>query len=167
MSIPQSFMRFLPALRRGPAAQANLAGSEDHPRLRGTVRFYPAERGVLVLAEVSGLPETRERCRDGIFAFHIHSGGACTGTADDPFADAQGHYNPERCPHPAHAGDLPPLFSNGGCAMQAFWTDRFTVREIVGKTVIVHDKADDFTTQPSGNAGTKIACGVIRKAGCR
>lgn len=167
MPIPQSLMRFLPTLRRGPAAQANITGDPDHPRLRGTVRFYPAERGVLVLAEVFGLPDKGRRCENGIFGFHIHSGGACCGSADEPFADALGHYNPDRCPHPAHAGDMPPLFSNGGYAVQAFLTDRFTVREILGRTVVIHDDVDDFISQPAGNAGERIACGVIRKAGRR
>lgn len=165
MPIPQSLMRFLPALRRGPAAQARLSGSREHPNLRGTVQFYPTPQGVLVLAEVSGLPKKGWRCENDVFAFHIHSGGSCTGSRDDPFADAQGHYNPERCPHPAHAGDMPPLFSNGGYALQAFLTDRFTLREIVGKTVILHDGVDDFTSQPAGNAGERIACGVIRRTG--
>ena len=87
----------------------------------------------------------------------------CTGTADDPFADALTHYNPQCCPHPAHAGDMPPLIANNGYAIQAFLTDRFTVREILGKTVIIHDSADDFSSQPAGNAGARIACGVIRK----
>ena len=124
-------------------------------------------RGVLVLAEVSGLPDTGERCKDSIFAFHIHSGGTCTGSADDPFRDTQGHYHPENCPHPAHAGDMPPLFSNKGYAAQAFLTGRFTVREIIGRTVIIHAGTDDFTSQPAGNAGARIACGVIRRPGCR
>ena len=102
-----------------------------------------------------------------IFAFHIHSGGTCSGSADDPFRDAQGHYHPENCPHPAHAGDMPPLFSNKGYAAQAFLTGRFTVREIIGRTVIIHAGTDDFTSQPAGNAGARIACGVIRRPGCR
>ena len=58
---------------------------------------------------------------------------------------------------------MPPLIANNGYAIQAFLTDRFTVREILGKTVIIHDSADDFTSQPAGNAGARIACGVIRK----
>jgi Cu-Zn family superoxide dismutase len=156
-------MRFLPALRRGAAAQADLSGSRAYPNLRGTVRFYPTPQGVLVLAEVSGLPMTGQQCENGVFAMHVHSGGSCTGTADDPFADALTHYNPQCCPHPAHAGDMPPLIANNGYAMQAFLTGRFTVREILGKAVIIHSGADDFTSQPAGNAGTKIACGVIRK----
>lgn len=165
MSLPQSLTRFLPTLRRGAAAQADLSGSCACSNLHGTVRFYPTPQGVLVLAEVFGLPTTGQQCENGVFAMHVHSGCSCTGTADDPFADALTHYNPQCCPHPAHAGDMPPLISNNGYAMQAFLTDRFTVREILGKTVIIHDRPDDFTSQPAGNAGAKIACGVIRKTG--
>ena len=167
MPIPQSFMRFISILSRRPDAQANISGSAAYPRLRGTVRFYQSPQGVLVLAEVYGLPEQGYRCEDNIFAFHIHSGGSCTGSQEDPFQDALGHYNPGNCPHPAHAGDMPPLFSNGGYAVQAFLTDRFTVREIIGRTVIIHDGTDDFTSQPAGNAGSRIACGVIRRPGYR
>ena len=167
MPVPQSLMHFSPALRRRPDAQTDISGGREDQRLRGIVRFYQTPQGVFVLAEVSGLPDRGFRCEDNIFAFHIHSGGSCSGSADDSFRDAQGHYNPKRCPHPAHAGDMPPLFSNGGYALQAFLTDRFTVREIVGRTVIIHDHVDDFTSQPAGNAGERIACGVIRKQGCR
>jgi Cu-Zn family superoxide dismutase len=58
---------------------------------------------------------------------------------------------------------MPPLFGNQGYAFLMFLTDRFTAREIIGKTVIIHDKPDDFTTQPAGNSGNKIACGVIQR----
>lgn len=114
-------------------------------------------------AEACGLPETAERCGNAVFGFHIHSGGRCSGDHTDPFADALAHYNPEDCPHPAHAGDLPPLFSNHGNAFQLFLTDRFTVREIIGKTIIIHARPDDFTSQPGGNSGERIACGEIKK----
>lgn len=166
--MPQTvaFSRLLPMLcRRRADAFADVRGSAEYPALRGTVRFYQTAQGVIVLAEVCGLPESGERCGNRIFAFHIHSGGACAGTAEEPFADALGHYNPEDCPHPEHAGDMPPLFSNGGSAAQAFLTDRFRVRDIIGRTVIIHAGPDDFHTQPSGNAGPMIACGVIRCAG--
>ena len=167
MPMQPSYMRFFPFLRRRPDALADISGGRENPRLRGTVRFYQTPRGVLVLAEVFGLPDRGTRCERNIFAFHIHAGGACAGNADDPFSAAQGHYNPGDYPHPAHAGDMPPLFSNRGYALQVFLTDRFTVREILGRTVIIHDGTDDFTSQPAGNAGTRIACGVIRKAGGR
>jgi Cu-Zn family superoxide dismutase len=167
MSLPQSITRFFPFLQRRPDAVAEVAGGRETPRLRGTVRFYQTPQGVLVLAEISGLPDKVCRCEEHIFAFHIHSGGSCSGSADEPFSAAQGHFNPECCPHSAHAGDMPPLFSNRGYAFQAFLTDRFTVLEILGRTVIIHDGTDDFTSQPAGNAGARIACGVIRKAGNR
>jgi len=77
----------------------------------------------------------------------------------DPFSDVMSHYNPNGCEHPYNDGDLPPLFGNGGYALCAFLTDRFSVNDVIGRTVIIHDQPDDFTTQPSGNSGTKIACG--------
>lgn len=157
--------RMLSTLRRRPNALAAISGSKDYPQLSGTVRFYQMRRGVLVAAEVSGLPLASGQCGNKIFAFHIHSGNRCAGNETDPFADAMTHYNPDGCPHPAHAGDLPPLFANRGYAFQVFLTDRFSVREIIGKTVIIHSNPDDFTTQPAGNAGTKIACGQIRALG--
>lgn len=126
--------------------------------LRGTVRFWPRPGGTLVSVRVRGLPESGT----GFFALHIHEGGDCRG---EGFPDTGGHYNPESQPHPRHAGDLPPLLSCGGSACMEVLTGRFRVREVVGRTVIIHAGADDFTTQPSGNAGNKIACGVIRWAG--
>ena len=65
--------------------------------------------------------------------------------------------------HPQHAGDFPPLLGNHGKAYMKVFSDRFSVEEIIGKTVIVHSDPDDFRTQPSGNAGRKIACGIIKK----
>ncbi len=90
------------------------------------------------------------------------SGTSCTGNAEDEFANALTHYNPNHCPHPSHAGDLPPLFENNGYTYMSFLTNQFRVRDILGKVVIIHDSPDDFTSQPSGNSGKKIACGKIR-----
>lgn len=139
-------------------AVAQIRGSSAYPDIRGCVRFEQLWNGVLVTAEISGLPDDGG-C--GVYAFHIHSGAGCTGSSEDPFADADGHYDPCGCPHPYHAGDLPPLFGNNGYARMSVFTARFTVDEILGRVVIVHRGPDDFTTQPSGNAGEKIACGTI------
>ena len=62
------------------------------------------------------IPEELEKKYGGFFGFHIHEGNACTGDAEDPFADTKGHYNPEKEEHPRHAGDLPPVLSNDGTA---------------------------------------------------
>ena len=148
---------------RRPDAAAFLRGSPDHPNLRGTAAFYDTPHGALVAVEVSGLPTREGPCGGNIFAMHIHSGGACRGTPEDPFADAGTHYNPQNCSHPYHAGDLPPLFESGGSAFSAFLTERFHPQEVLGHTLILHGGLDDFTSQPAGNAGKKIACGVIHR----
>ncbi|MBQ9086930.1 MAG: superoxide dismutase family protein [Clostridia bacterium] len=162
-----SFPRFTSLLSRRPDATARVVGSPSYPDLYGLVRFYGTPYGVLVAAEVQGLPDSQGQCERPIFGFHLHEGGFCAGNGRDPFADAGSHYNPRRCPHPFHAGDLPPLFGSGGYAYSVFLTNEFTVDEIIEKTVIIHGAPDDFHTQPSGNSGTKIACGIIlgRKQG--
>ena len=153
----------LSALRGQPQAAARIAGSEDYPGISGTVRLYQTSQGVIVLAEVSGLPQSDRPCQGQVFGFHIHEGTDCGGNADDPFADAMTHFNPNGCGHPHHAGDLPPLFENSGFALSLFLTNRFSVDQVIGRAVIIHGHPDDFATQPSGNSGTKIACGVIRR----
>ena len=143
-------------------ASAKILGSSQFPEIHGTVLFRQMPQGVLVTAEVYGLPYDGE-CSPGIFAFHIHSGTSCTGNSADPFADAFTHYNPGNCLHPYHAGDLPPLFGNHGYAYMSVLTDRFKLSDILGRVVIIHEHPDDFTSQPSGNSGKKIACGKIER----
>lgn len=144
-----------------PSGMAQIHGSDAFPDIEGQVLFYQRRDGVFVVAQITGLPMEQASCDASIFAMHIHSGGSCTGNAADPFADAGTHDNPKDCPHPSHAGDLPPLFGNDGYAWSAVFTNRFAVSDVIGKTVIIHRQPDDFTTQPAGNAGAKIACGVI------
>lgn len=142
-------------------AIAAIKGSNKYPDLHGRVIFKQEEYGVMVTAEIYGLPNKTMPCSSNIFGFHIHSGTTCTGNETDPFLNSGTHYNPNNCPHPAHAGDLPPLFGNNGYAYLSFLTNRFKVNEIIGKVIIIHDNIDDFSTQPAGNSGNKIACGKI------
>ena len=160
------FHRLPGVLRQRPHATAHIHGSNTYPTISGRVCFYQLSSGVLVAAQVAGLPNATTGDPHRVFAFHIHSGSQCTGTQADPFADALTHYNPGGVSHPNHAGDLPPLFGNHGYAFQVFFTDRFSVREIIHKTVIIHSGPDDFTSQPAGNAGEKIACGQIEDLRC-
>lgn len=146
-----------------PDAAAKISGSPAYTNIHGNVYFYQTDKGVLVSAEIYNLPVSTESCGNDIFAFHIHSGNSCTGDATNPFADALTHYNPTDCPHPHHAGDLPPLFGNNGYAWMKILTNRFTVTDIIKKTIVIHSSSDDFTSQPAGNSGDKIACGVITK----
>ena len=135
-------------LNRPPQAWADLRGDVLHPDIYGIALFHQTPDGVIVAVDVSGLPSAQ---------------GACSGSATDPFSAAGSHFNPTGCPHPFHAGDLPPLLGCDGDALSVFLTNRFRVDEVVGRTVIIHDQPDDFTTQPAGNAGSRIACGVIER----
>lgn len=125
----------------------------------GNFAAYPYQGGSIVLVEVRGLPATG--CGQGIHAMHIHEGSSCTGTPEDPFANAGGHFSTTNCPHPYHTGDLPPLFSTNGNAWNIFYTTKFTPEEVAGRTVIIHEQLDDLSSQPAGNSGAKIACGEI------
>ena len=143
--------------RKCPDAVAKIRGGAEVPKLSGCIRFYQQKGCVLIVAEIFGLSRENET---GFFGFHIHQGESCSGT---DFSGTGSHYNPVDQVHPKHAGDLPPLMCCRGNAYLAVKSDRFTVHDIIGKTVVIHSNPDDFHTQPAGNAGRKIACGVICK----
>jgi Cu-Zn family superoxide dismutase len=131
--------------------------------VRGTIRFTKTGNGVKIVADVEGLTPNQKH------GFHIHEFGDCSA----PDATSAGdHYNPEGHDHgdPAankerHAGDLGNLQADAnGKAHYEATVDNITLggvkNPIVGRSVIVHAKPDDFG-QPTGNAGARIACGVI------
>lgn len=123
------------------------------PEVTGQVRLCQTDRGVWIRAAIRGLPE------DGFFGWHIHQGWACGGPG---FSAAGDHFDLEGRLHPDHAGDLPPLLSCGGRACMAVLTDRFRLRDVIGRTMVVHRRPDDLHTQPSGRSGERIGCGQIR-----
>lgn len=136
-------------------AIAVIEGGENAPLLEGTVIFTETHFGVHVEAQVSGLPVNET----GFYGFHLHEGESCT---LPDFESAGGHYNPEGLPHPLHAGDFPMLIvTDAKEAWLTFMTTRFEVKDIIGKTVIIHMTKDDYTTQPSGGVHGRIGCGVI------
>ena len=143
---------------RNGMAQAKIAGNSEHPALHGTVTFQQLNRGLLVNAEIYGLPDMGD---SAFFGFHIHDGDSCTGNKNDAFADAGVHLNTTKREHPYHEGDLPQLLSCKGFAYMSVLTGRVTIKEIIGKSVIIHGGVDDFISQPAGNTGEKIACGII------
>ena len=144
-----------------PQAWTYLTGNSRYPDLKGIALFYPVQGSTLVVVAVEGLPGP------GFYGLHIHEGRSCTGNMKDPFADAGPHFNPTSREHPKHAGDLPPLLSNEGIAYLAFVTGRFIPKEVIGRTMIIHNMPDDFISQPAGNAGSKIACGEIQSSRVR
>jgi superoxide dismutase, Cu-Zn family len=127
----------------------------------GTVLFSEEDGKVIVLVDMHGLPP-------GLHGFHLHEKGDCS--APDAMS-AGGHFNPDGDPHgpqsgPHHAGDFPALKADeSGVAKAMFTVSGLTVsagpHSVVGKALIVHRDPDDYTTQPTGNSGARIACGVV------
>lgn len=149
------------------AAVAYMQGGPLAPQIRGVVTFRDVPGGTMVFVNVSGLPPYRPAIGGedpiGPNGFHVHEFGSCqVGDPNDPFQAAGGHWNPDNQPHGNHAGDFPVLFSNHGRAVMSFFTDRFKPAEVVGRTVIIHQNPDDYRTQPAGDSGKRLACGVIR-----
>lgn len=140
-----------------PVARAALRGDATHPDIMGEVLFSPYGKGTFVTIRAVGLPPS------SFLGLHIHTNGDCTSGGDVSFSGAGGHYNPQDLPHPQHAGDLPPLLtSTEGTAFMAVYTDRFRPADVIGRSVIIHAMPDDFRSQPAGDSGMRIACGVIQ-----
>ncbi|NIK28171.1 Cu-Zn family superoxide dismutase [Thalassobacillus devorans] len=149
-------------------ARARIQGGPLAEGLTGDVYFYELPYGVEVFIQVQGLPEYQPgengKKQVGPHGFHIHENGSCQiGDESDPFQAAGGHWNPDNQPHGNHAGDFPVLFSNEGFARMMFFTSRFKVDDVIGKAVIIHESPDDYQSQPAGDAGKRLACGVIQK----
>ena len=145
--------------QNSPDAAAWINGNAQNPGLSGMVKFYRTiYGGVLIEAEIFGLPNAGLPGSSNFYAMHIHESGDCS----DDFDHTGMHYNPKCAEHPNRACDLPPLLGSQGYAYSVFYDKRFTLSEISEKAVIIHEKPDDFTSQPSGNAGAKIGCGEIR-----
>lgn len=162
MKIEQLLTKVMEA---SPDAMAWMKGSAAFQEIEGCVLFYGINDMTFVVVSLSGLYSVKiekgENCNGGFLGFHIHGGNECSGTVQEPFANAGTHFNPKNCFHPFHAGDLPPVLIADGNAFYAVLTAGFTPDEIRGRTVILHAGPDDFKTQPSGNSGAMIACGKI------
>lgn len=147
-------------------AIAYINGGPLAPTIRGIVTFQDVLGGTMVSANITGLPPYRPAMENqppiGPHGFHIHENGICEiGDPNDPFQAAGEHWNPYNQPHGNHAGDFPVLFSNNGNASMHFFTNKFTVNQVIGKAIIIHENPDDYRSQPAGAAGKRLACGVI------
>lgn len=147
----------------GAAATARLAPTAGNTAV-GTVTFTPRGDRLEVSGQFSGL---RPNATHGI---HIHEKGDCS-SADA--MSAGGHFDVAGQPHgnPAagahHAGDLPSLVADGnGVARLSFQTSVLAVSgpaDVVGRAVVVHRDPDDYRSQPAGNSGPRLACGVVAR----
>jgi Cu-Zn family superoxide dismutase len=149
---------------RSPTATAKLAPTSDSA-VSGTVSFAQQGDKVLVEARISGLTP-------GLHGFHVHERGNCT--APDG-SSAGPHFNPHSAAHGGpdsssrHAGDLGNIEAGAdGVAVYRAEVGGISLGtgadSIIGRSVIVHEKPDDLRSQPAGNAGARLACGLISKS---
>jgi Cu-Zn family superoxide dismutase len=146
-----------------PEAVAQIAPTQGNT-VTGSLALTPAAEGVRISGAIQGLKPDAE------FGFHIHEKGDCS--APDG-SSAGAHFNPAQAQHgnPAsgahHAGDMVNIRSNGEGVAQVDTTVAGTAlhgdpnADVMGKAIVVHESPDDYTTQPSGNSGKRVACGVI------
>jgi Cu-Zn family superoxide dismutase len=134
-------------------------------KVSGTVTFTEVADGVQVHAEITGLTP-------GNHGFHIHEFGDCTATDG---SSAGAHFNPTNQPHAGpdadarHVGDMGNIEADASGTAKLDYLDHSISladddRSIIGRSVVVHAKADDLKSQPAGDSGARIACGVIGRA---
>jgi superoxide dismutase, Cu-Zn family len=155
------------AMPSGPAARVALEPTEGN-ETRGVLTLR-MEAGVLVVSgHIDGLQPNMQH------GFHIHENGDCSA----PDASSAGdHFNPDGKPHGRvgtgehHAGDMPNVRADGdGHAMVDARVEGLQLgsgepHDVAGRAVVVHQNPDDYTSQPAGNAGARLACGVIQVDG--
>jgi superoxide dismutase, Cu-Zn family len=143
-------------------AAANLE-PKSGSRVTGTVMFTKMGNEVQVVADIQNLTP-------GKHGFHLHEKGDCS-AADA--SSAGGHFNPTHQHHGGpntaerHVGDLGNLEADASGKAHLDWKGKMNLSgadSIIGKSVVVHEKADDLKTDPAGNSGARIACGVINAA---
>lgn len=150
-----------------PSAAVAQLESKSGTSARGMLEFRGTDGGVSVTGEITGLTQGSEH------GFHVHQVGDCSA----PDASSAGpHWNPTNAKHGSpsadaaarHLGDMPNILADeDGHATVTGALAGATLRDggandVVGKAVVVHARRDDYVTQPSGDSGDRIACGVIR-----
>ncbi len=156
---PQPAAQAAPAMAMGGSATATLQSPD--PKVSGTVTFTQSGGIVRVVADVAG-------AKPGEHGFHLHEKGVCT---PPDFKSAGGHWNPGHAMHgcmpasPRHAGDMGNITvgsdGRGHLEVDLTGVPLEGPDAIVGKAVVLHGGTDDCKTQPTGNAGDRLACGVV------
>ena len=147
-------------------AEAKLSGTYADTTVEGTVKFDMESSGKVKMTLDITIPAKAGRS----VAVHIHEHGDCSDTAKM----AHGHWNPTNAQHGKwgsasfHAGDIGNIKLNAkGKATMSLTTDLWTLggkpdKNLLGRSIIIHGGIDDYKTQPTGNSGTRIGCGVIK-----
>ena len=154
----------LPLPAQAQDAVAELIDDKANPV--GTAQLNQLEQGVQIVLAISGLPA-------GEHALHLHETGEC----EPPFESAGGHFNPTGAAHGwdspegPHAGDLPNIYVGEGELQIEYLTDKVSLADSEtslfdddGSAIVIHQGLDDYQTDPAGDAGDRVACGVITQA---
>ena len=136
-------------------AYAELSGNSKYSDLTGLISFIQYPYYVEVSLFLENIP------RDQVLGFHIHEGIASSGKSDDEFVDTKTHYTPDNSDRPDHTWDLPSIYSYDGKARMTFNTDKFLVKDIIGKTITLNENLDNFMGQLVSDAEDQIAYGEI------
>jgi Cu-Zn family superoxide dismutase len=162
----------LPSATERPTFEAAATLRDASGRTVGAVYFAQQRSGSL------GVEVTVAGISAGTHGIHLHAVGSCEAAGSTPFGAAGGHFNPLAAAHGlhnprgAHGGDLPNLaVAADGTGRLGAATDRATLTPDVptslldgdGAAVVIHAGADDQVSDPAGNSGTRIACGVIER----
>jgi superoxide dismutase, Cu-Zn family len=140
-----------------PSASAQLAARSDSTAA-GSATFTEKDGSLQITAQITGLSP-------GEHGFHIHDVGDCS-AADA--SSAKGHFNPSGKQHghhdsdSHHGGDMPNLVANS--QGDAHWIGQIkgiSLTDVVGRSVVIHADPDDYKSQPAGNSGKRVACGVV------
>lgn len=162
--IPFLLLLFFSFRAFGYEAESEIINREG--KVIGKALLSETPFGVLITVELKNLPKESE------MAFHIHEKGICE---PPEFKSAGGHFNPENKKHGFmnqegyHAGDMPNFFTDKeGNAKFTVLNPKITLKEgkknsVLGLAIMIHARKDDYSTDPAGNAGPRIACGVIKK----
>ncbi|HEX3129723.1 MAG TPA: superoxide dismutase family protein [Thermoanaerobaculia bacterium] len=154
-----------PASTMAASTTVTMQGAPEDTDFAGTLSITPEGTGVHIVADVAGVD------KDGKHGIHVHENGMCehhpTGDSAKPFSTAGGHFNPANAEHacpptdPRHAGDLGNIDISGGKGHLEISLPNVTADQLNGKAIILHAGEDDCKTQPTGNSGDRIACGVV------
>lgn len=154
-----------PAATTAASTTVTLQGAPEDTDFAGTLTISPSGTGVSIVADVAGVD------KDGKHGIHVHENGMCehhpTGDSAKPFSTAGGHFNPAGTEHacpptdPRHAGDLGNITVTGGKGHLELTVNNLSMDQLTGKAIILHAGEDDCKTQPTGNSGDRLACGVV------